>query len=438
MGVVRRLCAMGLVVVLGAAPVFAAGFELDEQDVELMGAAFAGRAALSHNASVAWWNPASMSGLEKGWNYNVGAHFLFLETFFSDEGSTDATGAAMLGVPGVDAGENGIIPNLYLTRSIGEKWVAGLAVNAPFGLSTDYPPNSTVRYFATLSELLVLNVEPVVSYRITDQWSVGGGLNVEYADATLANLIDFGSIGAGLGISGLTPQMNDGGVDITGESWAVGWTLGVHCQLDERHRLGLAYRSRVVHHIDGTADLTVPAAAQPIVAASGGFVNTGAKTRLTLPDKLILSGAHQVTAQWTVLWDVSWTDWRRLDLINVTFDNPNQPTSTLNLQWKDTWRFSVGGQWVATDRWTFRTGVAWDQSPVPGWTRGPRLPGADRFWVSIGASYRISDAAHLHVGYFHVFVDQVGINQSMPTSGNLLGSVTGHTDAVSIGITGNF
>ena len=78
MGFARALCALGLVAALGAAPVFAGGFELDEQDIELMGAAFAGRAALSHNASAAWWNPAAMSGLEKGWNYNVGFHFLLL------------------------------------------------------------------------------------------------------------------------------------------------------------------------------------------------------------------------------------------------------------------------------------------------------------------------------------------------------------------------
>lgn len=434
----RVLRVVGVVVAVGIAPVFAGGFEIDEQDVELMGAAFAGRAALSHNASAAWWNPASMAGLEKGWNYNVGVHFLFLESVFRDEGSMDATGAAMLGLPSVDAGENGTIPNLYLTRSIGEQWVAGLAINAPFGLSNRYPPDSTVRYFATLSELMVLNIEPVVSYRITDQWSIGGGLNIEYLDATLANQIDFGTIGAGAGVPGLAPQMNDGAVDISGDSLALGWTLGAHFQPNERHRFGVSYRSRVVHDLDGTADFTVPAAAQPLVAATGSFVDTGINASLTLPDRLILSGAHQVAAKWTLLWDVSWTDWRRLTALQINFDNPNQPTSALNLQWKDAWRFSVGGQWAATDRWTFRTGVAWDQSAVPGWTRGPRLPGADRFWVAIGASYHISDAAQLHVGYFHVFTDRVGINQMAPASGNLLGSVQGRVDAFSIGITGNF
>jgi len=434
----RVLCAIGLLAALGAVPASAAGFELDEQDVELLGAALAGRAAWAHNAAAAWWNPASMSGLPKGWNYNAGLHAVFTSQPFQDGGSTSAAGTAMLGNPTPNGGDEGLVPNFYLTRSLGEKWVAGLAVNAPFGLATDYPTDSTVRYFATLSELHVINIEPVVSFRITDQWSVGGGVNVEYADATLANQIDFGSIGAGLGVPGLVPQMNDGSVDIDGDSWAVGWTLGVHFRLNEKHRFGLAYRSRVVHKLSGTADFTVPTAAQPIVAATGAFVDSGINSRLTLPAKFVFSGAHQVAPKWTLLWDVSWTDWDPLDALNIQFDNPNQPTSTLVLDWKDAWRLSIGANYAATDQWTFRTGFAWDQSPVPDDTRGPRLPGVDRFWIAVGASYKVSEAVHLHVAYTHIFMDRTGIDQSSPSAGHLVGSFHPNGNVVSIGISGDF
>jgi len=438
MSFVRVLLAMGLIAAVGAARACAAGFEIDEQDVELLGAALAGRTAWSHNASVAWWNPAAMSGLPKGWNYGVGFHSLFLSQEYRDEGSTSAAGTPMIGGTTPDGGKYGYVPNLYLTYSLGEDWVAGFVANAPFGLATDWPTDSTVRYFATKSELRVINLEPVVSYRINEQWSVGGGLNIERADATLSNQIDFGTIGAGLGIPGLAPQMNDGSVEVEGDSWAVGVTLGVQFRLDEKNSFGLAYRTKVTHDLSGTADFTVPPEAQAISAASGAFVDTGIDARLSLPAKLMLSGAHEVAPRWTVLWDVAWTEWSSLEALNVEFDNPNQPTSTLVLDWKDSWRLSVGGAFAATDEWAFRAGFAWDQSPIPDSTRGPRLPGSDRFWLSVGTTYRVSDAVSIHVGYVHLFMDRVGIDQTQAGAGNIVGSVQGGTDILSIGVTGHF
>jgi len=438
MGTARILLLGAILGGLCASPALAAGFELDEQDIELMGASFAGRAAAHANAAIIWWNPGAMTGLEKGWNYNIGINFIAVTGDFTDGGSTSAAGTPMLGAQSVGGGGLGAVPNLYITKSLGDKWVVGIAVNTPFALSTDYSAASTVRYHATLSEILVINIEPAVSYRLSEQWSIGAGINLQYIEGELANQLDFGSIGAGLGLSGFIPQALDGSVAVTGDNFGVGFTVGTLFELNKNHRFGLSYRSQVDHTLTGDADFNVPAGAQEVVDVSGAFVDTGVELDVTLPDKLILSGYHQVHPQWAVVWDVSWTNWTHIEEIRIKFDNPAQPDSVLEMDWDSTFRFSVGAIWDINEKWTVRIGTAFDQSPVPESTRGPRLPGNDRFWLSGGVSYKFNQYARLHFSYFHLFIDDADIDISSTAGGNLVGSVEGSVDAVSIGVTGTF
>ncbi|MHC4937963.1 MAG: outer membrane protein transport protein [Planctomycetota bacterium] len=391
MGHLRAGVVAGLFFTLLSQPLHAAGFELDEQDVELMSVAFAGRAAASVNASALYWNPASMAGLKAGWNYNAALHAIFVEGTFADTGSTDAAGGAMLGGTNDSSREWGLVPNLYLSKNIGEKWVVGFGFNVPFGLKTSWSPSTTVRYFATDSEITVVNLVPAASYRINKQWSLGVSLNIQHADATLENQIDFGSIGASQGVPGLLPQANDGAFKVSGDSWGVGVSVGAMFELNENHRFGISYRSQVTHDLEGRATYDVPPEAAPLVQATGAFVDTDAKVKLTLPDKIIVSGYHQLHRQWAVAWDFAWTNWSTVDIVKIEYANPNQPTTELDFKWDASVRVAGGVFFTPIEQWTFKLGLAWDQSPIPDETRGPRLPGNDRLWLAAGFTYRIND-----------------------------------------------
>jgi long-chain fatty acid transport protein len=48
--------------------------------------------------------------------------------------------------------------------------------------------------------------------------------------------------------------------------------------------------------------------------------------------------------------------------------------------------------------------VAYDQSPVPDDTRNPRIPDADRYWVSLGATWQLDHWLELNAGYSHIFM----------------------------------
>ena len=174
-----------------------------------------------------------------------------------------------------------------------------------------------------------------------------------------------------------------------------------------RHRLPLPGRARS----DGT----------------GRFANRPALLAAVLPDgpttadvKLPASASwsifHQLNPKWDLMADITWTDWSTLNVLNIDRANGTLFTST-PLEWEDTWRFSAGANYHHSGEWTFRFGVAFDQTPVHDADRTPRASGRRPHWVAIGAQYRMSKQAAFDFGYAHLFVKDSTINLCTAAAG---------------------
>jgi long-chain fatty acid transport protein len=130
-----------------------------------------------------------------------------------------------------------------------------------------------------------VQLQPSLAVRVTDWLSLGGGANVEYLNATLTNNLDLGSIcqiqGAQAGITpafcnalGLKPQKVDGFVSLKGNSWAAGYNFGALFSPTSGTRIGLTYRSRMTHDVEGDADFRIPKNGQILRKVSGALVDT--------------------------------------------------------------------------------------------------------------------------------------------------------------------
>ena len=64
---------------------------------------------------------------------------------------------------------------------------------------------------------------------------------------------------------------------------------------------------------------------------------------------------------------------------------------------------SGGVSYRYTPQWTWRGGVAWDQTPVPDEFRTVRLPDSDRVWFTAGAQYKWSEALKFDVGAAYIW-----------------------------------
>jgi long-chain fatty acid transport protein len=430
---------------LASGSAMGAGFALIEQSASGLGNAYAGGAASAEDASTVFFNPAGMTRLN-GTQFTAAGHLVMPSAKFNNEGSTHVlqgvTGAPLLGGNGGDGGVTKFIPNFYVTKKVGDRLVLGLGVNAPFGLATDYDGTWVGRYHAIESDMLTVNINPSVAYRINEYFSIGAGISAQYIKAKLSNAIDFGTLDAlgafkALGLSAgalhLTPQGADGLVRLEGDDWGVGYNLGLLFEFTPNTRAGVAYRSRIRYTLKGDAEFTnTPAGLNPYPV----FKNSGIEASITVPDTVSVSVSHAFNPQWAVMADLTWTNWKVFNELRVRFNNPAQADSVTTTNWRDSYRYSLGATYTPNPTWKFRAGVAYDETPIADEQhRTPRIPDGDRIWTALGASYTFSKTVSVDLGYAHLFINNPKIFKT-PTGedavrGGLRGTYDAHVDIVS-------
>jgi long-chain fatty acid transport protein len=178
------------------------------------------------------------------------------------------------------------------------------------------------------------------------------------------------------------------------------------------------------------------ASLQPI----GGFIDQDATAPLDLPSILTFSAYHELTPTLALLADLAWADWSVFDELRVNFSSVDtiQGTSSVTPEdWDDTSRIALGVLYRHDDRWTFRGGVAYDETPVPDATRTPRIPDESRYLIAAGVGYRWK-ALEINFSYAHSFVEDATVNDTTRLTNNLVGTFDNSTDIFSIGGTLRF
>ncbi|MGH6690787.1 MAG: OmpP1/FadL family transporter, partial [Gammaproteobacteria bacterium] len=198
-------------------------------------------------------------------------------------------------------------------------------------------------------------------------------------------------------------------------------------------RIGAHYRSKIKYELEGT--LTFSA-----VAPGNGSVSAD----LDVPDSFSLSVFSSLTPQWEVMGDLTWTGWgslKRLDVIRTTAAAPlpgvpgavGATATSLNFNWDDTWRYSVGANYKLSPQTKLRFGVAFDETPTNDVDRTARLPDQDRKWVAFGVQWKPSKTSILDVGYAHEFIKDATINNTVAgVPGALVGKFESKVDILSV------
>ncbi|MCK5276484.1 MAG: porin [Alphaproteobacteria bacterium] len=368
------LCAA---VTLPADDAHAAGYALKEQSAAAQGNSFAGATAGAEDITYMFFNPA---GLTRQEGHQVGV----VISYISPQADTDNATGGLGGEISASAGDPAVVPAAYAMWSVTPELKLALAINVPFGLATEYTDTWAGRFHAIESELKTLNINPVVAYRFNEMISVGAGFQAQHIEATLSNAID-ADFDLGNGLQEVVGEME-------GDDWGYGFNLGMMVEFSEATRLGLGYRSKIDSTLAG--DITV----------NGSFADT-VTADLTTPASATIGLYHDINEQWAIMGEIGWTGWSSFDEIRVQFDNLPLADSVTPEDWDDVWFFAAGVTWRPTAEWTIRGGLAFDQSPIPNATRTPRIPGADRTWLSVGARYELSPTFAIDAGYTHIFVD---------------------------------
>ena len=430
-----RVSALALVAALGTAgQAYAAGYALSEGTANSLGTAFSGAPAKAYDASTAYTNPAGMALLDNN-EFTTGLSYIDPTVKFSGTATDPVTGGNTTGVTGGSHGNN-ISPAAsgasFFVFKLAPAWRLGFSLTAPFGQQIAYPDDFVGRYQSLVTSVTDINLGMAVSYKVNDHFSVGGGPNIDYFDARLTQAL-------ATPLSPVTGQ--DAFADVHGNNIGFGYNLGALYKFDDATRIGIDYRSRIRHNIDGETRVTVPSiysTISPPLASYLKSLTTGNRTNVTLPDMLSAGIYHQVTPQLALVGSVEWTDWSLFNKLDISHTN-GTPATIIYQNWSNTWYVGVGANYQLTEKLMLQGGFAFDQSPVTDSNRTTRIPDSNRYDLGFGMQYQVLPSTTMQIAYLHLFSPGGSINNSAgAAAGTIIGNYSISDNSVTAGLTAKF
>lgn len=370
---------------LAAGSAAAGGFQLTEQSALGLGRAYAGVGVDGTDISGIHYNPATMT-LHSGTNAQLGGVGVGLNLDYrGDNGSRDN-----------GRKKPAFVPSAFISTQLNDNLWAGLAMTAPFGLATEFSENWDQWSKGVNSKIQVLDFNPNLAYKLNDKLSFGAGVSVQYAKANLGNKFAI-------------PQLPSINTETVASSTAWGYNLGVMYTPVENVRLGLSYRSAISHHATGDFSYDVPNIPDRIINSlpqemrpllSQGHHSLDAQISMDAPAWLMFNGAWDINDTFSVYASYRHTDWSSFKSLTL---KTSKLSTSLDTKWKDTDFFSVGYDARINPFWTLRGGLAYETSAVDDpKLRAGTIPDADRWWISVGSSFKWTDNLQTDVSFAHL------------------------------------
>ena len=294
---------------------------------------------------------------------------------------------------------------------LNEQWAIGASGTSNYGLATEFNDDYVAGSLGGQTDLKTANLNLSGAYRLNENFSFGLGFNAVYADAKIVRHL--GEAGGGrLPYSTEVTRME-------GTKWGYGWNAGVLYEVDKENRYSFTYRSKVKIDFDGDFSSQLPPP-----GGTGGAVIPSALT-LNLPEVWEVSGYNKVAPQWAIHYSLAYTSWSQFKELKATGTNGNTLFEKQE-GFHDAYRIALGTTYYYDDNWTFRTGIAFDDSPVPADNRTISIPDQDRFWISAGTTYAFNKDASVDVGISYMHGQNVHITEKTPTA---LGGTTYEFDS---------
>ncbi len=324
-------------------------------------------------------------------------------------------------------------PNLFAVKKATSKLNYGVGIYVPYGLGAEWnlitpvdsmvvnstgtkmPVKWTSDFPETemMSSIGIVDFHPALSYNIFDNFSVGAGLSVLYGMIEIKKMIPHAAYYTYL------PTI----MDIEGTGLGFGGNWGTLYKMNESVQIGLS--GKLPANITLKGDATKTSYINSFIGynmthttfnPADYFANIGSyatkletksdvEAELKLPADIALGFAYHIKPNWVISQDITWTGWKRLDKIEIEYTYKTATgdsvfKSDLNTKWKDTFRYSLGTEYIFANQMAFRTGIFYDQSPIPDESLDPTWPDVgDKTSFNIGFGMPIMSCMQLDLAY---------------------------------------
>ncbi|MCP5104921.1 MAG: hypothetical protein GY950_16160, partial [bacterium] len=168
---------------------------------------------------------------------------------------------------------------------------------------------------------------------------------------------------------------------------ALGATFGLMYKPMDQLSIGLVWKAPVKATINGTAEA-------PLLSMLGLPGESNADRTATWPMFLGAGIAVKPNDQLTVLVDVTYNNWKKMENIPITFDEAGWQAAGLEegaeftLKWKDTFDFKIGVEYKLSNSLALRAGFYTDRSPSEEETLNILLPSIHYKGFTCGVGFK--------------------------------------------------
>ncbi len=324
--------------------------------------------AMSESAEVVFFNPGGLTQLESDQDFTGGLTLLANETIYQSEATlSEAETDNPLGTP----------INAYYASRISDEWSWGFGIYTPYGNRVEWPTDWDGSHLVNNIELGAIYIQPTIGYQINDSTSIGFGPNL------VIGMVDFNR---NLTTSLTDASGNRSNVTIEASNlteW--GFNIGILHQINDKLSIGASYRSEVIVEARGEdAEFSnVPTALQGTFPEEAEF-----DADLPLPAELTVGIVYRYSDKLTLAFDINRTYWDVFDELVIEFDTGLVSENPRFYEDANIYRF--GAQYRYNDKWTFRGGIYFDDSPIPDGSFEPITPRGDSIGYTGGVTYRHS------------------------------------------------
>ncbi|MEZ9297522.1 OmpP1/FadL family transporter [Vibrio splendidus] len=372
---------------------FASGLFLQEAVVANAGTAGAGDGVYTRSAAAMWTNPATMSHMGES-KTTINTMAFDLEMKYQDNGDKQ------------DGKAHSVMPSFgaFHAHQVTDKLHLGIALGAVGGSSLDYGSEWAGAALLEDITLTAMQVNPSLSYKLNDQWSVGAGVQFSWAAFQQTT-------------SAFTAKQDT--------DWAYGYNLGVMYTPTDKLKLGASYRSKLEHEFNND------------VNGLGNKLNS-LSTDIALPEIVDLSASYAFNSQLDLLASIQFHRWSEWDETVLDFGATDRGGIPIKRDWDDVWKFAVGADYQLNSDWRLKAGFSYETSPQDDpsmqWVD---LPVGEQYRYSVGASTYWDDIL-IDVFYEYADLGSVDMNRDLqgPLGTNLLnGSFDGRIHFVGVSAT---
>lgn len=428
----KKLFVTACLSVLSFTYAVAEGYQVNAQSTKQAGMGHVGT-AMKLGAESMHFNPAGMAFMENDIHLSAGISGIFSKGKFTQGDYLERTD----NTPSTPF-------YLYAGFKIYDFLAAGVSVTTPYGSAMDWGKDWKGAHLVQDISLKAFNIQPTVSWKITDRLSIGAGLMMEFGNIKLSRaLIGPGQMNAMAEklLPQLTPVLqanpqwaglvntmvqdiekyrdaSAASVNLRGDAgMRLGFNVGAMFDVNDKITLGVSYRSKVTARVkEGDISLSYanerdlkeillpevnallqtiqtkyPQIQLPIKGIAVPPLDEGTfSAELPLPDNWNVGVTYRPTDRWTVSGEVQFVGWGAYKTLAIEFapSSLSQYNLVAAKEYHNSRIYRAGAQFAATKRFDVRLGAYYDESPVKDDYLNPETPSMDKFGVTAGLSFR--------------------------------------------------